>query len=234
MEDLGLDGISGDDGPIRERYLEAACLLAHLHIQDVSRELPLRENGVYQLPEYDLEPLLAEVELFIDWFMPTLPSAHVSESARAEFLLIWRNLLEPQLIERKSWTLRDFHSANLFWIPLRTGIKRVGIIDIQDAVWGHPAYDVGSLLQDARVFISEDLELELFEKYVSLRNSGDLMFYYSKFTTSYAIYASQRIIKILGIFVRLDRRDGKPEYLRYIPQLRNYLHRKICDRNISS
>ncbi len=234
MEDLGIDAISRDDGPIRERYLEAACLLAHLHILDVSRELPLRQNGFYRLPDYDLEPLLAEVELFIDWFIPTLSSAHVSETARAEFLSIWRKLLEPQLIERKSWTLRDFHSANLFWLPFRNGIQRIGIIDIQDAVWGHPAYDVGSLLQDARVFVSEDLEMELFERYVSLRNAGDLMFDYSKFTTSYAIYASQRIIKILGIFVRLDRRDGKPDYLRYIPQLRNYLHRNLRHAALAS
>jgi len=234
MEDLGTEGITGNDGPIRERYFEAAQLLAQLHVLDVSRDLPFRQNEWYRLPDYDLEPLLTELELFIDWFIPTLPGAQVSELARSEFLSIWRSLLEPQMIERKSWTLRDFHSPNLFWLPLRSGIRRVGIIDIQDALWGHPAYDVGSLLQDARVFISEELELELFESYINLRSSRDKMFDYSRFTTSYAIYASQRILKILGIFVRLERRDGKPEYLRHIPNLLKYLRRNLNHRDLAN
>ena len=106
-------------------------------------------------------------------------------------------------------------------------MRRIGIIDFQDAVIGHPAYDLVSLLQDARQIISEDLEMELFEHYIRIRMISNAKFDLAGFAQAYAVLGAQRVTKILGIFVRLDKRDGKPQYLRHLPQLRTYLKRNL-------
>ena len=227
VEDLGAESIAGIEGPIAARYGEAATLLAQLHMLELPRELPVRGYGHYQLPDYDIEALLVEAELFLDWYMPAIQQKEVTKSAREQFLTLWRNLLEPCVLEQQTWTLRDYHSPNLFWLEEREGTKRIGLIDIQDAVWGHPAYDLCSLLQDARVPVSEQIELELFECYIQYRRSCDSEFDIASFVGSYAIYAAQRATKVLGIFVRLNERDGKAEYLRFLPQIQSYLCRNL-------
>ncbi len=228
VEDFGSIGIADESGPVEERYREAAALLARLHDLPLSQWVTSDRAQAYRLPAYDLEPLLIEVELFLDWYVPAFSNAPLSSIARADFLALWQRILEPCLFEKQSWTLRDYHSPNLFWLPEREGDQRIGVIDIQDAVYGHPAYDVGALLQDARVFISEELELSLFEHYIMRRLAFDPHFDVARFVSAYAIYAAQRVTKILGIFVRLDRRDGKPDYLRLLPQLRAYLKRNLA------
>ena len=90
----------------------------------------------------------------------------VPSGARMQFLAIWRELLSPILAQRTTWTLRDYHSPNLHWLPKREGIARIGLIDFQDAVLGPPAYDLASLLQDARVDVPDDLEMRLAALYV--------------------------------------------------------------------
>jgi len=226
-EDLGSDHIYDSAGPIIERYQEAVRFLAALHRVIPSQSIPIHNGRHYQIPKYDTEALLIEVELFIDWYIPNLTDHYISNEARTNFLAIWKSLIEPIQNEQHVWTLRDFHSPNILWLNQRSGIKRVGLIDIQDTVWGHPAYDVASLLQDARVPISNDLELELFEIYVRAKVADDPNFDTKAFSKSYAIYALQRITKILGIFVRLKLRDNKPEYYNLIPQLIRYLRRNI-------
>jgi aminoglycoside/choline kinase family phosphotransferase len=151
----------------------------------------------------------------------------LSSVSKQEFRTIWRRILEPHLLDRHVWTLRDFHSPNLFWLEEREGLKRIGLIDFQDMLWGHPAYDVGSLLQDARTFVSEQLELDLFETYIRRRSEDDEKFDVAAFAKSYVAFSTQRTLKILGIFVRLCKRDGKPEYLKKIPMLKTYLLRNI-------
>ena len=110
----------------------------------------------------------------------------------------------------------------------REGIARIGLVDFQDALIGPAAYDVASLLQDARVDIPEQLEMNLLSRYVRSRLSNDRNFNTGDFTLLYATLAAQRATKILGIFARLQRRDGKPQYLRHMPRLWNYLHRSLA------
>ena len=124
--------------------------------------------------------------------------------------------------------MRDYHSPNLFWLSGREGYQRIGVIDIQDAVYGHPAYDLASLLQDARIAIPEALELGLIKYYADLREAADPAFNLAQFLNAYAIYAAQRVTKILGIFVRLNRRDHKPDYLQHLPHMRAYLKRNLA------
>src|SRR5439155_10672588 len=136
---------------------------------------------------------------------------------------LWREALQPLVDGPVTWVLRDFHSPNLLWLPQRRDIGQVGLLDFQDAVMGHPAYDLASLLQDARVDVAEQLEVSLLGRYVRTRRSVDPGFDASAFIRAYATLAAQRASKILGIFTRLDRRDGKSQYLRHIPRVWGYL-----------
>ena len=114
------------------------------------------------------------------------------------------------------WVLRDYHSPNLIWLPEREGVKKVGILDFQDALLGPLAYDVVSLLQDARLDVPEALERELLGRYCSARGAQNKDFSGDRFVSLYATLGAQRNSKILGIFARLAKRDGKRGYLAHI------------------
>ncbi|MEP3256261.1 MAG: phosphotransferase, partial [Roseibium sp.] len=128
---------------------------------------------------------------------------------------------------QQGWVLRDYHSPNLLWREDRQGLDRLALIDFQDAVIGPVAYDVASLLLDARVEVPEDLEAALFETYVETRKKQNLTFDGVAFKAAYAVMAAQRVTKILGIFVRLARRDHKPVYLAHLPRMNAYLDRAL-------
>jgi hypothetical protein len=130
--------------------------------------------------------------------------------------------------------LRDFHSPNLLWLADRRGIARIGLLDFQDAVMGPAAYDLASLLQDARVDIPELTEVALLGRYVKSRGDTDANFAPADFIKVYATLAAQRASKILGIFSRLDRRDGKPQYLRHIPRVWSYLQRCLAHPSLAA
>jgi aminoglycoside/choline kinase family phosphotransferase len=163
-----------------------------------------------------------------EWYAPGIRHASLDEAARSAFVALWREALEGAVPVRPTWTLRDYHSPNLIWLANREGLERVGVIDFQDAVMGHPAYDVASLLQDARVDASADFELRLLGLYVRERRARDPNFDMGAFATAYALLAAQRATKILGIFARLDKRDGKPGYLAHLPRIEGYLARNLA------
>jgi hypothetical protein len=178
------------------------------------------------LPRYDLGALLIEAELLIDWYLPRL-GAPPAPGKREAYLLLWRDALQPALDAAPTWVLRDYHSPNLMWLPSRQGIARVGMLDFQDAMLGPGAYDVASLLQDARVDVPEMIEISLLSRYTRAR-LGEPGFDAPAFVRLYATMAAQRASKILGIFARLDRRDGKPQYLRHMPRVWAYLQRSLA------
>jgi hypothetical protein len=136
--------------------------------------------------------------------------------------------LEPAIDAPPTWVLRDFHSPNLLWLPNRKGLARLGILDFQDAVMGPDAYDLASLLQDARVDVAEATELALLGRYLRRRRADDADFDGAQFIQLYVTLAAQRASKILGIFARLDARDGKPQYLRHMPRIWGYLQRSLA------
>ena len=107
-------------------------------------------------------------------------------------------------------------------------MRRIGLIDFQDAVIGPPAYDLASLLQDARVDVPDDLEMRLAALYMRRRASADPAFDATRFAAAYAAMGAQRATKILGLFARLDKRDGKPQYLRHLPRIERYLAKNLA------
>jgi N-acetylmuramate 1-kinase len=229
MEDLGDEHIVGGDppAPIEDRYAAAVDFLAALHMRNLPSRLSVTAALDYRLPRYDVGAFLIEAELLLDWYLIKAGAA-VSDASHAEFVALWQAALAPALEAPATWVLRDYHSPNLLWLPNREGIGRIGLVDFQDALIGPAAYDVASLLQDARVDVPEQLEMNLLSRYVRSRLSNDRNFNTGDFTLLYATLAAQRATKILGIFARLQRRDGKPQYLRHMPRLWNYLHRSLA------
>jgi N-acetylmuramate 1-kinase len=228
MEDLGDERIVGGDplAPIKSRYEAAVDLLASLHRRKLPQSLPVAPHLNYRLPRYDLDAFLIEAELLLDWYLASA-DAPPAGSVRTEFVALWRNALDPALKAFPTWVLRDYHSPNLLWLGEREGVARLGLLDFQDALIGPAAYDVASLLQDARVDIPESLEVALLSRYARAR-LDDQHFDAAEFAMLYATLAAQRATKILGIFARLEKRDGKPQYLRHVPRLLNYLQRSLA------
>jgi N-acetylmuramate 1-kinase len=226
LEDLGAQGIAAGDppAPIEERYAAALDVLAELHKRSLPGLLYVAPGIDYRIPNYDLDALMIEAELLLDWYAPYRDRAIAAE-ARAEFARLWRAALAPAIKVPQTWVLRDYHSPNLLWLPEREGLKRIGLLDFQDALMGPPAYDVASLLQDARVDVPESVEINLLGRYVKARLDADKNFVAPAFVQLYVTLGAQRASKILGIFARLDRRDGKPQYLRHLPRIWRYLRR---------
>jgi hypothetical protein len=213
--------------PIPDRYEAATDLLAALHREALGEKLPLSPHVEYRIPPFDTEALMVEIGLMAEWYLPDR-GVSLGEVLRAEFTELWRELLEKPAAAPKTWVLRDFHSPNLIWLGEREGIGRVGLIDFQDAVLGPAAYDLVSLLQDARLDVPEQLELSLLSRYIKARRANDPSFDASDFAALYAIMSSQRNTRLLGTFARLNRRDGKPQYLRHQPRIWTYLNRSLA------
>ena len=228
-EDFGDAGVVEGDPPrpITERYEAATDVLAALHREALPEILPLAPQTTYAIPVFDIEALLVEMGLMLEWYLPDR-GAGPTDNQRAEFTTMWRRLLEKPAASARTWVIRDFHSPNLIWLDKRSGMSRVGIIDFQDAVLGPTAYDLASLLQDARIDVPEQLELALLTRYIKTRRATDNSFDPAGFAELYAIMSVQRNTKLLGIFARLNRRDGKPQYLRHQPRIWTYLNRSLA------
>jgi hypothetical protein len=229
IEDFGNEGVIAGEppAPIGERYETAIDALLVLHEQQLPELLPVAPHLEYRIPSYDLEAFLIEAELILDWYLPQ-HGVEVTAEARAAFRALWSEALQPALEVPPTWVLRDFHSPNLLWLAKHKGLARLGILDFQDAVLGPAAYDLASLLQDARVDVTETTELALLGRYLRRRSAADPSFDGTEFIRIYVTLASQRASKILGIFARLDRRDGKPQYLRHMPRIWGYLQRSLA------
>jgi N-acetylmuramate 1-kinase len=228
LEDLGHDLIVSGKPlmPIKARYEVATALLATLHSKDLPDSLPVAPGVHYNLPHYDLDALLIEVDLLPDWYLPKF-NVRLSDQSRENYNKLWHKALLPVVTAPQTWVLRDFHSPNLLWLPERDGVARIGLLDFQDAVVGSAAYDLASLLQDARVDVPEIMEIELLSHYVRMRLQADSSFDVPEFARLFATLAAQRASKILGIFARLDQRDGKPQYLHHVPRVWRYLKRSL-------
>lgn len=234
LEDLGQDKIINQQNvPDLERYRQSMEALAFLHDQSIKTNLRYGADIHHVLPEYDADIMWMEVELTPVWYAPFHLRKPLSAGMSDQFFAIWKTLFSELEKAERSLVIRDFHSPNILWQNQASGLDRVGIIDFQDSLTGPCAYDVASLAQDARVEISEQFEQDLVRHYKTLRRATNPTFCPDEFDKAYAILAAQRATKILGGFVRLDQRDGKPDYLKYIPRIRSYLKRSLTHPSLS-
>jgi tRNA threonylcarbamoyl adenosine modification protein YjeE len=192
------------------------------------RALPLTDDATHALPDFDRRALSIEAELLVDWYWPAAKGQPIPAAARDEFIALWTVQFDWLTSLPKGWVLRDYHSPNLMWMPDRQGLARIGVLDFQDAMAGPWAYDLASLLQDARIDVPPTLESELFDHYCDRVAAIEPDFDRTSFAYAYAALGAQRNTKILGIFARLARRDGKPVYLQHMPRIWRYLARDLA------
>jgi len=226
LEHLGSDGVlDAQRRPIPERYGAAVECLAAMHAADWPASIDV-DGHTHRVPAFDLDAFLIEAELLTDWFVPRATGAKLPDTGIEEFRTLWTKLFEIVDAGEKTLLLRDFHSPNIIWDKAANGVSRVGLIDFQDAMIGSTAYDVASVVQDARVNVSPAMQKTLLDRYCGSR-SAQGAFDEEAFRRAFAILAAQRATKILGIFVRLDQRDCKPAYLAHIPRLQAYLRESL-------
>ena len=212
IEDFGKDRMRDwldDNGQAeRETYERAIDALVRLH-----RSPP----GPF--PPYDMEVYQREAGLFTEWYCPAMKLTVDSEGYRAAFEEVLRPMIPRQ--DPGVTVLRDYHAENIMLLP--EGVQ--GLIDFQDALVGHPAYDLVSLLQDARRDVSPELERAMLDRYLAQVDAGED--FAETFRADYARLGAQRNAKIVGIFSRLWKRDGKPRYLAFIPRVWEALERDL-------
>jgi tRNA threonylcarbamoyl adenosine modification protein YjeE len=233
-EDLGRESVVEGDPPlpVLGRYEAATDVLAALHGRALPSELPMPSGPPYSLPEFGLDAILTEVGLMPDWYLSGF--GRLSADDRGAFDALWRGLAPILIDGPRTWMLRDYHSPNLIWLPQRGGgIESVGIIDFQDAVLGPPSYDLVSLLQDARIDVPESIELLLLGRYIRARRAQSATFDVAHFAELYAATSAQRNTRLLGTFARLNKRDGKPHYLKHQPRIWRYLQRSLAHPSLA-
>ncbi|MCG8441078.1 MAG: phosphotransferase [Caulobacterales bacterium] len=170
---------------------------------------------------YDEVVLQTEADLFTEWYVPDRQGAAPDPGALAEWGAAWAGVWPVLADEPPGIVLRDVHAENLIWLPDREGPARAGLLDFQDALFGHPAYDLVSLLEDARRDVDPGLAEAMIDRFIDVACIDDAQ----GFRRAYAVLGAQRNAKILGIFVRLAKRDGKPVYLDHLPRVaRLFVH----------
>jgi hypothetical protein len=235
VEDLGDRVFTSEvaaGGSQRELWRAAVDALIALRAVPVPQRLPLPDGTHYVLPRRDRAAFEIEVELLADWHWPGIKGGPMPPHLRAEFMGLWAAVLDRLLALPGGWFLRDYHSPNLIWIPERAGVARVGILDFQDALNEHAAFDLVSLLQDARTTVPESLERELFDYYCAEVAAREPAFERDAFAAAYADFGAQRNTRLLGLWLRLLNRDGKPQYMQYLPRTWGYLERNLRARGL--
>lgn len=191
-----------------ELYQSAIETLAELHTHAAPKALA----------PYNLSVYLREAQLLTQWYMPATTGQKPSPQIIAEFDAIANTTFAEIQNTDPVLVMRDYHAENLIWLPKRQSVNRVGLLDYQDALAGHPAYDLVSLLEDARRDTSPDLRANMLALYLRLSGADE-----QDFNTAYAVLGAQRNIKIVGIFARLSLRDGKAHYVEFIPRVWDHL-----------
>jgi aminoglycoside/choline kinase family phosphotransferase len=193
----------------------------------------MAEGAEHVLPDFDREALTIEIELMPDWFLPAISGTETPPAMREEFAAQWGAHFDWLLAQPAGWVIRDFHSPNLIWRPGESGLARLGIIDFQDAMRGHPAYDLVSLLQDARLDLPHGLEDELLGHYCDRAGDAEPGFDRAAFLRAYRLLGAQRATRLFGTFVRLARRDGKRAYLQHLPRAARHLAANLADPDLA-
>jgi aminoglycoside/choline kinase family phosphotransferase len=216
LEDLGDDLLARvcERSPDLElsMYEAAIDVLCELHTKPAPKKLQHYDQSIY----------LREARLLTEWYIPAVSSKINAEKINTGFDSIAGQTFAKIPSNNPVLTMRDYHAENLIWLPHRTGVKRVGLLDYQDALAGHPAYDLVSLLEDARRDTSRELQEKMIVRYLDLTKTDS-----ETFRTVYALLGAQRNLKIIGIFSRLSIRDGKAHYVELIPRVWDHLMRDL-------
>lgn len=189
------------------------------------QKIPLKKIDILH---YNHATLFREVMLFIDWYLPW-KNHIISLQQIQDYKFYWIELFDKLSKNNQSLVLRDFHADNLMVLNNKNGFEAVGLLDFQDALIGSNAYDLLSLLEDARREVNEKNKQKLFDYFISKANYNR-----EDFLVDYEIISLQRNIKILGIFARLHLRDGKNQYINFIPRVKDFVEQRLNKTNLIS
>jgi aminoglycoside/choline kinase family phosphotransferase len=205
-----------DEDPQQERdlYVLATDVLVHLH----------RHPPMEGLRPHGLDQWLDELMLFVEWYCPAVGADVDVDGYRAA----WSEALAPVARDGLGpvTVLRDYHAENIMLIGDREGVGHFGLLDFQDAVAGHPAYDLASVLEDARRDVPPEIERAMIDRYVAATGHGE------EFERGYWALAAQRNTRILGVFTRLWKRDDKPHYRRFQRRMWGLLERDLAQPHL--
>lgn len=203
--------LAADPAPERAIYETAIDILAALH-----------EHAPPAVAAYDRTELLREVNILTEWYLPIVGAPGDAAAYAAAWDTVWGDVV-TETAAKPVLVLRDYHADNLMVLDDRQGLQRLGLLDFQDGLAGHPVYDLVSLLQDARRDVDPRLEADMLDRYTAARGIADR----AAFRSSYEVLGAQRNAKILGVFSRLWKRDGKPGYRVFQPRVWGYLERNL-------
>ena len=230
LEDLGDDlfarVIEHDPSQEDKLYKAAIDTLAAIYRSTFPETMSFKDH-IWRVREYDTAALQAEADLFLEWFVPDF-GIELSQTAIDQWHTIWADLFKHLDAHAPGLALRDFHAENLFWLPERQATARVGLIDFQDGLFAHPAYDLVSLLEDARRDVPHELALSMKTRFCEKAGIKDD----TSFSQAYTVMSAQRNAKILGIFVRLAKRDHKPKYRDLIPRVAKLFTASLKDPSL--
>ncbi|HXS08264.1 MAG TPA: phosphotransferase, partial [Rhizomicrobium sp.] len=237
LEDLGdtlFTDVIPKGMPEEQLYKAAVEVLARLHKEPAPAFLPppafaspRASYGPIPLFVYDDIALIAETDLMLEWFLPLALGRKATETEYREHRALWRVALKAIGDDERVFVHRDYHAQNLMWRPEREGLQRIGVIDFQDAVAGSRAYDLISLVEDARRDVAPDLAEIATNHYLAAIAARGTPLDEDRFRAEMAVMAAQRNTKIVGIFARLYARDGKRRYLGYLPRVWRYLEQDL-------
>lgn len=226
-EDLGAGSIAPHGTASEARYLAAARRLADMAAIDWPETATADDGRAFPLPAYDRRALLTEVELFASWYAPDVIGRPLSDAEAAEWLALWDGLLARFDDDRSAWVLKDYHSPNILW---QEDGDPIGLIDYQDTLRGPAAYDLASLVTDARVDIAEDLAGAIVDAYCVRRHAVAGSFDEAGFRDAVVLLGAQRNAKILGRFVRYAKLTGRTHHLRFLPRVRRNFEKALDDK----
>ncbi len=227
LEDLG-DGLFARlvEAGMDEAPLYDAAVDALVRLQAAPPPRRLSALGLsWPLLDYDAVALSTAADVFVEWLPRFDPRFAFSDDAIAEWRELWAPIIADAAAGASVFCHRDFHAENLIWLPERDGAARAGLIDFQDAVCAHPAWDLSMLLHDARRDVSRMREAAVLARYFTARPEADR----EVFVADFHALGALNVVRILGIFARLVARDGKPRYEAFMPRLWRYLDRCLED-----
>ncbi|HWX89027.1 MAG TPA: phosphotransferase, partial [Rhizomicrobium sp.] len=216
--------VLADGGDEKKLYQAAVEVLAKIHAKDA----PAALSSDKPLFDFDQTALVAETDLLTEWFLPLALKRPATGEEVAEHRSLWRAALAEIGTGRRVFVHRDYHAENLLWLPEREGVARVGLIDFQDAVAGSPAYDLISLTEDARRDVSPEVAEAATAHYLATMRAQGTPLDETGFRREMAVMAAQRNAKIVGIFARLYKRDGRVRYLAFLPRVWGYLEHDLA------
>jgi aminoglycoside/choline kinase family phosphotransferase len=202
-------------------YEEAARVLAHVHQTPPPSRVEGAGGASWPVQDFDALALEVNADLFVEW-LPRAADVQIDDAARVRWEKVRDSLIVKALGFPRAFTIRDYHAENLLWLPEREGLRRVGLLDFQDAVRGWRAWDFAMLLHDARRDVSYPAHEAAIRAYLDATGAGE-----AEFQRELAVLGAIYAMRILGIFARLAGRDGIERYLSFMPREWGHLARTL-------